>query len=126
MQMTCDICATRGRGWFSRIDTEIFKVFGTYDLDFDLLPLVCKLDLDMIVTYLVVTNLVFILQMRLVGQWAQKDIVCMETQTDKCKGSFPLSDCDCDCNIAKIGSMVLNGIIPTEVCDCICDCDVTN
>ena len=38
------------------------------------------------------------------------------------KGSFPLSDCDCD--VATMGCMVLNGIIHTEVCDC--DCDVAN
>ena len=38
------------------------------------------------------------------------------THQDDHKGPCPLSKCDsdCDCDVTKMGSMVLHGILPTQ------------
>ena len=44
------VLGNKRRVKYPRIDTEKLKLFGACDLDFDIMTLVCELDLDMIVT----------------------------------------------------------------------------
>ena len=70
-----------GEGLYPRNDSEKFKLFGACDFDFDLMTLVCELDLDMAVTNLHDKNEVS----------RSKGSKVMDTQTDICKTfTYPL------------------------------------